>query len=212
MPIRSTRIPAAKRADPAITRSNNRSPDLPTSLVDIKRTDFGSLGDDPSNVLAVEVEGIDQMNKPPRIEAVEVVGPMLLRITWSTGEHFDLDLSGPIMRLEALAPLRDPAFFAGAQIGEWGHSLVWNDEVDLGADRLYERCKEQAGELSPSKFDAWMKNHQLSLTSAADALGLSRRMIAHYRTGSRPIPKIVSLACKGWEVQTNNPAHVQTNG
>lgn len=141
------------------------------------------------------------MMKPPRIEAVEVVGPMRLYIAWSTGEHFDVDLSEPITRLNALAPLRDSALFARVQVGEWGHSLVWNDEIDLGADRLYERCKEQAGEISPNQFDAWMKRHQLSLTSAAGALGISRRMIAHYRTGSRPIPKIVALACKGWEVQ-----------
>jgi hypothetical protein len=25
---------------------------------------------------------------------------------------------------------------------------------------------------------------------------LSRRMIAHYRTGSRPIPRVVALACE----------------
>jgi hypothetical protein len=29
----------------------------------------------------------------------------------------------------------------------------------------------------------------------------TRRMIAHYKTGSRPIPKTVLLACKGWEVE-----------
>ena len=91
-------------------------------------------------------------------------------------------------------------------IGEWGHSLVWSDTIDLGADRLYERCKEQAGELSPSQFDTWMKSHQLSLTTAAEALGISRRMVAHYRTGSRPIPKIVGLACKGWEVSYDSRA------
>ena len=141
------------------------------------------------------------MMKPPRIEGVEVISPLRLHIAWSTGESFDLDLSEPINRLQALAPLQDPIFFSRVQVGEWGHSLVWDDEIDLGADRLYERCKEQAGEISPRQFDAWMKNHQLSLTTAAEALGLSRRMIAHYRTGSRPIPRIVHLACKGWEVQ-----------
>lgn len=145
--------------------------------------------------------------KPPRIEAVEAVDSLRLRITWSTGECYMVDLAEPIHRLPALAPLHDPALFARAQVGEWGHSVVWSDEVDLGADRLYERCKEQAGELSPSQFDAWMKRHQLSLTTAADALGMSRRMIAHYRTGSRPIPKIVNLACKGWEVE--QPVHTQ---
>ncbi|HRJ41204.1 MAG: DUF2442 domain-containing protein [Caldilineaceae bacterium] len=141
------------------------------------------------------------MMKPPRIEGVEMIAPLRLRIAWSTGESYDVDLSEPINRLQALAPLRDPSFFARVQVGEWGHSLVWNEEIDLGADRLYERGKEQAGEISPRQFDAWMRNHQLSLTTAAEALGLSRRMIAHYRTGSRPIPRIVHLACKGWEVQ-----------
>ena len=141
------------------------------------------------------------MMKPPRIEGVEVISPLQLRIAWSTGESLDVDLSEPINRLQALAPLRDPDLFARVQIGEWGHSLVWNEEVDLGADRLYERCKEQAGEISPHQFDAWMKNHRLSLTTVAEALGLSRRMIAHYRTCSRPIPRVVHLACKGWEVQ-----------
>ena len=86
------------------------------------------------------------MIKPPLIEAVEAVNSMQLRIIWSTGECFEVDLSEPIMRLNVLAPLRDPAFFALVRVGEWGHSLVWNDDIDLGADRLYERCKEQAGE------------------------------------------------------------------
>jgi hypothetical protein len=143
--------------------------------------------------------------KPPQIEAVTTIEPMCLQITWSTGECYVVDLAEPIQRLKVLAPLQDPTLFARAQVGEWGHSVVWNDAIDLGADRLYERCKEQAGELSPKQFDTWMKHHHLSLTTAADALGLSRRMIAHYRTGSRPIPKIVHLACKGWEVQQALP-------
>jgi hypothetical protein len=32
-------------------------------------------------------------------------------------------------------------------------------------------------------------------------------MIAHYRTGSRPIPKVVGLACKGWEAEKNHASH-----
>ena len=153
------------------------------------------------------------MMKPPRIEAVTVNGPMRLRINWSTGECLDVDLEEPINRLKTLAPLRDQTLFARATVGEWGHSVIWNDAIDLGADRLYEQCKEQAGELSPGQFDAWIKKNQLSLTTAAEALGLSRRMVAHYRTGSRPIPKIVALACTGWEIQhrgTVTARHKQT--
>lgn len=50
-------------------------------------------------------------------------------------------------------------------------------------------------------FEAWMQRNGLSLASAAECLGMTRRMIAHYRTGSKPIPKVVGLACKGWEAQ-----------
>ncbi|MBI4755809.1 MAG: hypothetical protein HY778_10445 [Betaproteobacteria bacterium] len=35
----------------------------------------------------------------------------------------------------------------------------------------------------------------------AEALVMTRCMIAHYRTGSRPIPKAIRLACIGWEAQ-----------
>ena len=51
-----------------------------------------------------------------------------------------------------------------------------------------------------------MKSHQLSLTTTAEALGISRRMVAHYRTGSRPIPRVVGLACIGWEVEQQRKA------
>ena len=51
-----------------------------------------------------------------------------------------------------------------------------------------------------------MHRNDLSLSTAAEALGLSRRMVAHYRTGSRPIPKVVGLACTGWEVEQRRQA------
>lgn len=48
--------------------------------------------------------------KPPRIEAVEVIGPTRLRISWTTGERLEVDLAEPISRLKALAPwLASPA-------------------------------------------------------------------------------------------------------
>jgi hypothetical protein len=44
-----------------------------------------------------------------------------------------------------------------------------------------------------------MQRNHLSLTAAAQALGLTRRAIVYYHGGHRPIPKLVGLACKGWE-------------
>ena len=49
-------------------------------------------------------------------------------------------------------------------------------------------------------FGNWMTRNGLSLSSAAQALGISRRMVSYYRTAHKPIPHHTWLACLGWEV------------
>lgn len=139
------------------------------------------------------------MNKSPLISTARISGAQHLSITWNTGETLACDLSTLIIQHTALAPLADLAVFSQVILEEWGHGLDWPGGIDLGADRLYQLCREQAGLLSPAAFDKWIKRNQLSLSTAAEALGMTRRMIAHYRSGSRPIPKTVQLACIGWE-------------
>ena len=34
----------------------------------------------------------------------------------------------------------------------------------------------------------------------AEALGVSRRMVAYYSNGEKKVPKPILLACRGWEV------------
>jgi hypothetical protein len=60
-------------------------------------------------------------------------------------------------------------------------------------------AKEQAGEVSHQMFDTWMHRNGLSLNTAADALGISRRMVSYYRTAQKAIPRAIWLACLGWE-------------
>ena len=86
-------------------------------------------------------------------------------------------------------------------LDEWSHGIGWPGGPDLGADRLYELGREQAGLPTASEFEAWMERNHLSLSVAAESLGMTRRMIAHYRTGSKPIPIFVGLACRGWEAK-----------
>ncbi len=146
------------------------------------------------------------MNKPPQIEEVIAKAPATLSIRWTTGETLQADVGDWIGRFKILAPLKDPDFFSKARVGWYGHSIEWSDEVELGADQLYNRCKAQAGERSPAEFDDWMKRNGLSLATAAEALGMTRRMIAHYRTGSKPIPIHIWLACIGWETLKHKAA------
>ena len=146
------------------------------------------------------------MNKMPLVKSVRIVGPLCLEIDWDTKETLTADISAIISRNQAFVPLNDTEFFGRVTIEEWGHGLDWPGGLDLGADRLYDLCREQAGLLSPAGFDDWMRRNGLSLSSAAAALGMTRRMIAHYRHGSRPIPRTVHLACIGWETEQQRQA------
>jgi len=55
-------------------------------------------------------------------------------------------------------------------------------------------------------FLRWRWKHGLSLTAAADALGLSRRTIAYYVSGEQEVPRTVLLALKGWEQEERKSA------
>jgi hypothetical protein len=63
-------------------------------------------------------------------------------------------------------------------------------------------CVEtQAGLPTAQDFNDWMQRNGLSLTTAAESLGMTRRMIAHYRTRQPPHSKGGGLACKGWDAE-----------
>jgi len=107
-----------------------------------------------------------------------------------------------------LAPLRRSNIFAQAKLGEWGSNVVWadNDALELAADNLRARAIEQAGGYSHEVIWNWMARHALTLDAAAQALGLSRRMLAYYRSGEKPVPRTVALACLGWETEQRQAA------
>lgn len=133
------------------------------------------------------------------LKAARIVGPLTIEIDWSTGETLRADLTGWLR--PPMDVLNDPDVFSQMLVDEWGHGLDWPAGLALGADTLYDLCRRQAGLPTASDFDAWMRRQGLSLATAAESLGMTRRMIAHYRTGSRPIPKVVGLACAGFEVK-----------
>lgn len=134
----------------------------------------------------------------PQLQTVEALEPYRLRTTWSTGEVLEVDVENYLRRHAALAPILDAAVFGGVHVSEWGNSIEWIDE-EFGADNVYAWAKEQAGEVSHEMFDGWMTRNNLSLSSAAAALGISRRMVSYYRTAHKSIPRQTWLACLGWE-------------
>ena len=139
-------------------------------------------------------------NDPLCVKAVTALPGQRLHLTFEDGWQADVDLSGWIANTKLFKPLKDTTLFAQAKVGEWGTSVVWvDDEIDMGADNLRNLAVEQSGHFGHERLVTWMRNHKLTQQQAADALGLSRRMLNYYLSGAKPIPKMVWLACLGWE-------------
>lgn len=133
------------------------------------------------------------------IAAVQATGPTSLHLVWSDGTQADLDLNATLGD-PAFAALYDPTEFAQVEVGDWGHSLAWPSGVELGADSLWLETLSATGHGDVRAFLEWRLRHALSLSKAADALGVSRRMVAYYSNGEKKVPKPILLACRGWEV------------
>ncbi len=133
------------------------------------------------------------------ITAVRATGPASLHLSWSDGTTANLDLSA-VLDDRAFAALRDPAEFPKVEVGDWGHSLAWPSGAELGADMLWLETLSATEHGDARAFLEWRLRHGLSLAKAADALGVSRRMVAYYSNGEKKVPKSILLACRGWEV------------
>ena len=133
------------------------------------------------------------------ITGVATLGPASLRLSWSDGTEADLDLSA-IAEQRAFMALRDPDEFAKVTIGEWGNNLEWPSGAELSAESLWLDTLSRTGHEDARTFLEWRLRNGLSLSRAAEALGISRRMVAYYSNGDKKVPKPILLACRGWEV------------
>lgn len=137
----------------------------------------------------------------PRLTAVATEPGLRLTATYTDGRTIAVDLTELVARLKVFGPLGAPAEFATATVADFGWSVDWACGASLDAERLLEMSLEQAGLTENVRFRQWQDAHRLSLTEAANAIGLTRRTVSQYRTGARPVPRTVALACKGWEAE-----------
>ena len=145
------------------------------------------------------------MNKRFKIESVVVSKPYRLSVTFGDDVTLDIDLSTIMGKNNFLSQLCDATLFCKARVSEYGHEIVWNDEISIAGDNLRAEGVEQTGGISHERIWEWMYRNGLTLDTAYEALGISRRMLAYYRNGEKPIPKHIWLACLGWE--HNKGAH-----
>lgn len=145
----------------------------------------------------------------PRIAAVAPGrSPLTLRVRWQHGGESLVDVSGLIGTFRVYAPLRENgALFRRVRVGDYGTDVVWSDAIDMAADTLWRLAQEQSGEtLTAEAFRAWRERKAYTLDGAAKALGLSRRMVAYYEQGEKPIPRTVALATRALEMGSEQAA------
>lgn len=139
----------------------------------------------------------------PQFHIVRVAGsgPEALLVGFADGKSFKVNFREAIGRHKVLGPVLHSGIFDRGRIADMGRSLRWpgSEDYEIASDQLRAWGIDQAGGFSHARFIEWMWRHEHTLTSAAEALGLSRRMVAYYRDGSKEIPRTVALACRGWE-------------
>lgn len=142
--------------------------------------------------------------KRPRLALVEPLDDFRLRLTFIDGSTYTVAFHTLFETSPGLAPLRDPAVFATATLIEGeGWAVTWPlPDIQIGADTLWlDAQAQQAPDENTRAFAQWRVRHGLSLQQAAEALGLTPRTVSAYGTGTRPVPRYIVLACKGWEAE-----------
>lgn len=146
-------------------------------------------------------DAIQVGDRLPRIANVRPEGGLAVAVTWASGLRAGrtdiVDLAPIVMTLRFYGPLRhDNALFAGVTIAEDGSALSWdNGRIDMAASTV-ERLAREA--MSGDDFKAFLSRNHLTLDAAAAILGISRRQAAYFAKG-KPVPRLVALACAGYE-------------
>lgn len=137
----------------------------------------------------------------PSLIRVEPLPGQRIHAAFSDGAEMTVELGDKIASLPALVALAEPAVFATASVGEYGHNLAFSIGEVFGADNVYAWGIEQRGETSHAMLWEWMHRNGLTQERAAEAIGISRRMLSYYLAAAKPIPKTVWLACLGFEAE-----------
>lgn len=98
-----------------------------------------------------------------KVKAVSTAPNMKLVVQFENGTTKTYDVSSLIDRFPVFADLKNAGLFDEAHVGEGGYGVVWNDDLDLSCDELWEH-----GTKVITPFDDLM-----SFADASELWGLS---------------------------------------
>lgn len=101
-----------------------------------------------------------------------------------------------IFRYALYAPLRaDPAAFQTLRLGEDGVAVEWLDgAIDMSADAIWHLWTSQ--HLTSGQLKAKLKSWSMTVEAAAKTFQISKRQLAYFLAGEKPIPRYIALAAR----------------
>lgn len=147
------------------------------------------------------IDQVDSGQPMARIADLRVVGRNRIEVTWASGDRAGytdrVDLWPAISTYKVYRPLRqNDELFATARLADEGNLVIWDgSDLEMSAD-LVETLAEES--MSSAEFAAFLERNRLTQNEAAALLGRSRRQIGYYLNPG-PVPRIVWLACLGYE-------------
>lgn len=136
-----------------------------------------------------------------KITSIATLPDFILLIGFSTGEFKQFDVKPLIEKYQPFKALTEiKGLYEQAKIDVGGYGIVWNDELDLSADGLYEQghpCQspeniEKHKQLLIETLVAARKNAKLSQKQLEVLSGVAQPCIARMETGSTD-PQLTTL-------------------
>ena len=144
-------------------------------------------------------EKIDSGTPMPLVAHVVAIDGVSVEVRWARGPRLGkadlIDLSTLINSFKLYRPLcKNRQLFSTVHVIEDGNAIAWGDgdNLEMSATAL-ERLAEET--MTADDFKAFVAEQNLTHSGIAALLGYGRRQIDSFLAGTRPIPRVVALAC-----------------
>jgi len=156
--------------------------------------------------MASNIKDVKKIMRRPQLKQLSSDDEFNLYMIFINDLEITVNLKKIIENNKALSVLRDINNFRAVCIrDDDGWTAEWPElDIQIGADTLYlEGLAQNAIDENCKTFYRWRAKYNVSISDAANALGMTTRTISNYNSGRKPIPRYIALAIKGLEMENN---------